>query len=266
MTTKYRYAFDNAAPNERERLAALEAVFDPLTVRHLGALGVDKDWRCLEVGAGGGSIAAWLSRQVGSGGRVVATDLDPRFLEELSLPSLEVRRHDIRRDPLEEQSFDLAHARLLLTHMPDPESALTRMVAALKPGGWLVAEELDLVSSVPDGATDPVDAELFGRLQQLGVSWMQTGGYNPAFGRELPRRLRAAGLVDIQSEGHTWVAEGGSPGATWWRLSFEILCERLVRIGALTRPELARFLTLLEDPSFAFLYPTLVVAWGRKPA
>ena len=44
-------------------------------------------------------------------GRVLATDIDPRFLHTLSFPNLEVRRNDIRSDlPLEE--FDLAHARL----------------------------------------------------------------------------------------------------------------------------------------------------------
>jgi hypothetical protein len=42
---------------------------------------------------GGGSIAEWLCRQVGGSGHVVATDLEPRFLEAINLSNLEVWRH-----------------------------------------------------------------------------------------------------------------------------------------------------------------------------
>ena len=53
--------------------------------------------RCLEVGAGGGSVAFWLAEQVGQSGVVVATDLETDFLESeaSSHPGMEVLRHDI---------------------------------------------------------------------------------------------------------------------------------------------------------------------------
>ena len=90
------YVFDNAAERQaRERFAALPRIYDPGTIRHLQALGVTAGWRCLEVGAGGGSIALWLAERVGPSGYVLATDLDTRFLEPLARPTLEVRRHDI---------------------------------------------------------------------------------------------------------------------------------------------------------------------------
>src|SRR5262245_24735854 len=57
--------------------------------------GVRPGWRCLEVGAGGGSIAAWLADCVGSEGAVVATDLDTTHLRGLSLPNLEIRVHEL---------------------------------------------------------------------------------------------------------------------------------------------------------------------------
>src|SRR5438034_3794011 len=54
---------DTMAPNEteRQRLRALSDIYDPDTIRHLEDLGVGTGWRCLEVGAGEGSIARWLS-------------------------------------------------------------------------------------------------------------------------------------------------------------------------------------------------------------
>jgi 2-polyprenyl-3-methyl-5-hydroxy-6-metoxy-1,4-benzoquinol methylase len=94
------------------------------------------------VGAGGGSIAEWLAGQVGPDGRVLATDIDTRFLEQLShKKNVEVRRHDIVSDSLPERAFDLVHARLVLLHLPERDRVLGRMAAALKPGGWLLTEE-----------------------------------------------------------------------------------------------------------------------------
>ncbi len=46
---------------ERERLDLLERLSDPLSQRHLTALGIGQGWRCLEVGAGHGSVARWLA-------------------------------------------------------------------------------------------------------------------------------------------------------------------------------------------------------------
>jgi cyclopropane fatty-acyl-phospholipid synthase-like methyltransferase len=95
------YVFDPAWQMERDRLRALESLFDGAATRHLVRLGVTAGWRCLEVGCGAGGIARWLARRVGSGGRVVATDLDIRFVEGHDLGNLEVRQHDIMTDALE---------------------------------------------------------------------------------------------------------------------------------------------------------------------
>jgi len=123
---------------ERERLSFLEYAADPLSQRRLAALGIRPGWRCLEVGAGHGSIVRWLAAHVGPQGRVVATDLNPRFLTEIGLPNVEVRQHDIRTDPLEPGLYELVHCRAVLIHMPDPQLVVGRMVEALRIGGWLL--------------------------------------------------------------------------------------------------------------------------------
>ncbi len=73
-----QYIFDNAAHPTADRFAGLASVFDPGSVRQLTALGVGPGWHCLEVGGGGGSLARWLSEQVGASGRVIVTDIDAR--------------------------------------------------------------------------------------------------------------------------------------------------------------------------------------------
>ncbi len=111
-----------AAPNEwveaRRRLQLLETVYDRATTRRLEATGVGAGWHCAEVGAGGGSVTRWLCDRVGPSGRVLAVDIDTRFVDELDHPSLEVRRQDIVTQPLRAGEFDLVHARAVLMHLP----------------------------------------------------------------------------------------------------------------------------------------------------
>jgi 2-polyprenyl-3-methyl-5-hydroxy-6-metoxy-1,4-benzoquinol methylase len=125
----YLFTYEDKA--ERERLASIEASLDPFTIECLEKIGVKEGWRCLEVGAGGGSIAEWLCRRVGTVGRVVATDLQTKFLEAIDSPNLEVRRHDITAEALEPDTFDLVCARKVLEHLAAPATALRSMYSAL---------------------------------------------------------------------------------------------------------------------------------------
>jgi hypothetical protein len=106
------YAFTQGCDKERERLGGAEFLFDSSSTHRLADLGVTRGWQCLEVGFGAGGVALWLSDQVGCTGRVVATDLDPRFLDGHGRANLEVRTHDIAADSLEEAAFDVVHARI----------------------------------------------------------------------------------------------------------------------------------------------------------
>jgi hypothetical protein len=75
------YLLDNARREAGARFGALAELFDTVTFRHIAALGIEPGWRCWEVGAGGPSVPAWLSDRVGRGGEVLATDLDPRWID-----------------------------------------------------------------------------------------------------------------------------------------------------------------------------------------
>src|SRR3954447_22518034 len=138
-----QYVFgEHADDAELQRLRLVEGWADQTTTESLRKTGVRRGWRCLEVGAGAGSIARWMSDAVAPAGAVVAADLNPRFLDDMP-DNVEVRRHDLMSDDLEVGAFDVAHSRLLLMHLPDPTAALKKIVAAVKPGGWLVTEEAD---------------------------------------------------------------------------------------------------------------------------
>jgi len=263
QSTNYgRYVFDNAAAQTPARFSALEEIFDPGTIRHLTELRVAEGQRCLEVGAGRGSIARWLRDRVGVTGHVLAIDIDTQRLDSLRGPNLEVRQHDIISDPLPSAAFDLVHVRLVLHHLPDREEVLATLVRALKPGGWLLAEEFDALSVMPDPAINPVEVLLPSRvaLSQL----MQDRGVDLRYGRLLAARLRVHGLQDIGTEGQVFVWRGGSAGATLIRSNLEQMAGELIESGRLTNRQLEQDLSRLGNPEYVTPSPIMWAAWGRR--
>jgi SAM-dependent methyltransferase len=258
------YILDNAGTEASARFAALAAMYDPGTIRHLEERGVSSGWHCLEVGGGGGSIAAWLAARVGSAGRVLVTDIDPRFLESLQIPNLEVRRHDIVVDPLPEGTFDLVHSRLVLLHLPEREKALARMIAALKPGGWLVDEEFDATSMLPNSDANPGEVLLKTHIAMRQV--MKDRGVDDGyFARRLFGRLRAHGLVDVAAEASMFMWQSGSPGVSLLRANYEQLHSSMIDAGYITEEEFDQDIARLDDPSFIMPSPIMWTAWGRRP-
>jgi SAM-dependent methyltransferase len=258
-----RYLLDNGAKEAPARLAVLSALLDPGTIRHLEACGVGRGWHCLEVGGGNGSIASWLADRVGPTGCVLATDIDPRFLESLNLPNLEVRCHDIATDPLPEAAFDLVHARLVLMHLPERETALARVISALKPGGWLVDEEYDSSSMPPDPVVSP--GEVLLETQVAMMRLLDDGGVDRLYGRRLIGRLRAHGLASIGGEARAFMWQRGSPGADLVRATYELLRGAMIAGNYITQQQFEEDIARLDDPDFLMPSAILWSAWGRRP-
>ena len=122
------YIYDQGFSEERARLAGIESLWDPGSQAVLDAPGIAAGWRCLEVGAGGGSLVQWMA---GRGATVTA--IDTRFLEQLAGDTVEVRRVNVRTGELPQREFDLVHARLVLEHLNDRRRILDRLAAASSP-------------------------------------------------------------------------------------------------------------------------------------
>jgi SAM-dependent methyltransferase len=192
------YTFDNVWVQARARLGLLESVCDPGSIRHLERIGVAAGWQYLEVGAGGGSIAAWLCENVGPTGHVLATDLDTRFLDRLDSPNLAVRRHDITVEALPDAAFDLVYARLVLLHLPERDRGSRSMIGALKPGGWLLVEETGSATFPPDLRLE--GAALFERGMAASIQAQTGAGADYTYDRRLYADARAAGLFDVEGK------------------------------------------------------------------
>jgi SAM-dependent methyltransferase len=242
---------------EPHRLALLEHHADPTSARRLQATGLATGWRCLEVGAGRGSIARWLANQVGPSGEVLALDLDTSLLAGLDQPNVEVLCGDVLDIELAEASFDLIHTRLVLMHIPERRRAIERMVSLLAPGGWLVVEELDwmAVKAEPDAER----VALFEAFKEA----LPTIDFE--CGRALLSEISEAGLIDTVADLRVDVIEGATALARWEQLSVQALSEEVLTAGTTTEEQIDEHLGRLEDPDYRGLGFTWVGVRGRRP-
>jgi SAM-dependent methyltransferase len=257
--TEYTLAQAGAEELERARLALLEEVCDPGTVLQLDAIGVGEGWRCLDVGAGGGSATRLLAERVGETGSVLALDLDVRLLEPLASDRVEVRRHDLLGEPLPQAAFDVVHARNLLMHLPARLDAVRRLVAAVRPGGWLAIGEADFNSLALSPST-----VAWRRAWTVFCDAVVAGGWDPGYGSRLIGDLEALDLVELEADELIRHVRGGSAFACLFADTLERLEERMLALGALG-DDLAATQQLLRDPEVTFRAPTLTTAWARRP-
>jgi len=261
-----KYILDKDDEEARRRFELLARLSDPATIDYLLRIGVGGGWRCLEIGAGGGSIAAWLCRRVGPAGRVVATDTDTRFLKELEFSNLEVREHDVTKDDIEGASFDLVHARNVLVHIPARTAALRRLAGALRPGGWILVEDPEVGTFAPEPEAPGELKELFGKVTAAIFSFLQGSGLDPYFGARWFGLLHLLGFEQVSSEGRLHCFSGAPGGMKSPHMpAFAQLREQIVAGGAVTDKEFMAFLDLQNNPSFKWREGLTIAAWGRRP-
>ncbi len=161
--------------------------------------GICPGMNCLDLGCGGGDVALAMARLVEPAGRVVGIDMDAVKVDlaradaaEQNLSNVEFRVGDAATLDAEAE-YDIVYARLLLAHVKEPDAVLARMVAAVKPGGAVVVEDLDHTAVFSYPACPDLD-----RYVTLFDDVVRRRGGDPAIGPRLPGMFRRAALVDLR--------------------------------------------------------------------
>lgn len=255
------YAFDNDNVHATEQHRCLAASLDPITTARLAGTGVTDGWRCLEVGAGGGSVATWLTERVAPTGEVVATDISPVHLPEH--PRLRTPRHDVTRDPLPEEAFDLVHSRPVPLRLPHRRAALATMTRALRPGGWLQLDAFDIDHGPVLLAPSRAGAEVYERFLAARARVFAQAGADGSWGRHAAGALRDAGLVDIDPVPFLMPWHADSPGVHLLIHHTHHLRDRLVAAG-MTDAELAEVREVMRHPRFRAGSCVIYSVQGRR--
>jgi hypothetical protein len=139
------------------------------------------------------------------------------------------------------------------------------MVAAVRPGGWLLIEDADYISL---NAADPAHPRA-GRFDQvtheLSAYFAASGILDPFIGRRLPSFVTAAGLTDTGFEAVACLRQGGSAEADLLRRSLGRLHPLALTNGVVGQQELDAVSAATADLSFSFVDALSAAAWGRIP-
>ncbi|MEV0319484.1 class I SAM-dependent methyltransferase [Streptomyces sp. NPDC050658] len=242
------------------RRDAFAALFDPTTFRHIERLGIGPGWRCWEVGASGTSVVSWLAKRVGPTGRVLATATDTSWQTSAARSPIEVRRHDLETDAPPAEGFDLVHARLVLGRMPDLEQALRSMIRALRSGGRLLIEEADpALQPLPCPDEHGPAQQLANRLRR---ALLTQRGNDVAYGRGLPRLLRAAGLRQVEADAYFPLTAPAC--AALETVTIQQSRTSLTAAGLATDEDITTHLASVATGTMDLATSPLISAWGKK--
>jgi ubiquinone/menaquinone biosynthesis C-methylase UbiE len=259
------YPFDNRNEPSRHQHRGLSALLDEFTTSRISKLMDLRGKRCLEVGAGGGSIALWLAEQVGPDGSVLATDLRPEQIPHHE--RLTILRHDLVNEPVPEGEFDLIHVRLVLNHLPERREILHRLVGALAPGGIFLEEDWDATrTDIVVSAPSPEAAELYRLYQEtIGPKILAKAGTDRSWARRIHAVLLEEGLTDVDTYVNARNWTGGSDGAQLALSSLAQLRQQFLDHG-ITESQLAELRVLMEDPRLVVNGHLLFSTSGQRPA
>lgn len=246
-------------PREQKRLARLNTLINRASLRELAPAGAG---RILEVGSGLGQFARDMARAAGPGVRVLGIERSreqirgavraARLAGENRLVGW--RRGDALSLPLrrgEWGSFDIAHTRFLLEHVPDPLRVVRAMVKAVRPGGRIVLEDddHDVIRLWPEPAG-------FTPLWRAYIRSFDRLGNDPAVGRRLVSLLYEAGA---RPRRNTWIFFGSCSGSP----DFKAYVENAVGVVCGARPAIVGG-GLLSAASFDAAVAAFD-AWKHRP-
>ncbi|HVE67764.1 MAG TPA: methyltransferase domain-containing protein [Solirubrobacteraceae bacterium] len=174
------------------------------------ALAAQPGERIVDVGCGPGFYVSELLDAVGDAGAVTGVDPAPAMLELAAArcqgrPNAELHEAGATDLPLPDAAFDAAVSVQVLEYVPDVEAALREIFRVLRPGGRVVAWDVDW-GSVSIRTADPERQERILRAWDAHVA-------HPALPRRLAGDMRAAGFEDVRAEGHAFVAVERDPEA-----------------------------------------------------
>jgi SAM-dependent methyltransferase len=137
-----------------------------MPIRH----GIAPGMTVLEVGPGNGRYTLETARRVGSAGKVIAIDIEPKMIERVrqraqaeAVTNLEARVANVHQLPFGDGAFDAIYLITVISEIPEPGRALREFHRVLSAAGTLAFSEL---------ITDPD----YPRAQTL-MRWANSAGF-----------------------------------------------------------------------------------------
>lgn len=250
-----------------DRLHVLGEAVRPATERLLRHTGIREGMDCLDFGCGGGEVSVRLAELAGTHGSVTGIDMDAQVLQRARSLAEEngVKVDFIQQECADfdqQDRFDLVYARFILSHLSDPGDALSKLLRSVKPGGWIVAEDINISSHLyfpPNAAV--------ARYIEIYEASARNRGADPDIGQKLPGMFVHAGIQDIGVDVAMPLFLSG-PGKSIARLTLANIAESAIDSGMTDSSEVKRLLDEIaafeRDTTTIISTAQIIQVWGRK--
>jgi ubiquinone/menaquinone biosynthesis C-methylase UbiE len=175
--------------------------------------------------------------------------------------NVEFRLADITESQPEPE-FEFAHARFLLSHLPNPAAALAKIGRTLRPGGILVVADTDFRGHF----CYPVSPSL-GRYVELYTQTVKRRGGDANIGPRLPALLAESGFQNVQMSVSQPVGTEGEVKLIN-PLTMENISEAVIAEGLASRSEIDQIVAELHEfaraPGTVASGARVVEAWGNR--
>lgn len=223
-----------------ERLRILDRVFAPTAealltelteLTELSAFAVAPR-RIADLGCGPGATTRRLATRFPAA-RVIGIDASASFCAEAAaaLPTADFVHADVT-EPLPGDPYDLIYARFLLAHLSDVPGAIRGWLGALGPGGVLVLEETESITSA-----DP----WFARYERLSVARVGAAGADVYAGPRIRSALPTLSVDVLIDRVVELDNTAGEAAAMFWR-NLVTWGEAAVAQGLIAEPDRAALL------------------------
>ncbi|MEO8034675.1 MAG: methyltransferase domain-containing protein, partial [Acidobacteriota bacterium] len=246
------------SPDEQRRLSLMnDVLLNPASLRELSLRG---DEKILDLGSGLGQFSRAMARQVPRG-RVIGYERSEEQLarsQELASSAdedglVEFRNGDALHLELGSDlgTFDVAHTRFLLEHLPDPLRVVRTMVQAVRPGGRIVLadDDHDVLRLWPEPPG-------FAGLWRAYMRTYDRIGNDPYVGRRLVSLLHEAGAKPVRN---SWIFFGGCAGMDL----FDVLAANMAGVVHTAREAIVS-MNLYDSNSFDVVMRSYD-EWSRRP-
>jgi len=251
-----------------KRMETVARAYWPTTLTLLQRAGIREGLHCLDLGCGAGEVSFQIAALVGPAGRVVGMDMDSVKLDiarkraaRNGVANLDFRQGNVF-EWADDSLYDLIYVRFLLTHLPECRRVLPKLLRALRPGGGLVVEDIEIsgfVSHPPNAAQD--------RFVDLYRDVVRRHGGDADIGPKLLAMLHAAGVQDLNlSIVYPEHKEGSGKDISF--LTLMGISEALLEEKLIEESEIQTMLNEIDrytrDPLSIICGPRVFQVWGRR--
>ena len=181
-----------------QRMQVVARAYWPTTYPLLQRAGIREGMNCLDLGCGAGEVTFEIARLIGPNGHVLGMDMDNVKLDIArarakveGVKNIEFRQANVFEWD-DDSVYDFIYVRFLLTHLPERQRVIPKLIRALRPGAALAVEDIEFSGYVVYPPSSSHD-----RYVYLYQEVVRRRGGDAEIGPTLLPMLAAAGLQEI---------------------------------------------------------------------